>query len=98
MSLNLDRTCSITVSTFCVGPKFWDLPLVDTASFLGADTVDIIDLPFMFKRSAALRLHLNSHHVDFPFRAVGSFLACIDFTRSAADAPSSDNPYPTSRT
>ena len=31
-------------------------------------------------------------HADVPFRATGSLLACIDFTRSAADAPSSGSP------
>jgi hypothetical protein len=31
-------------------------------------------------------------HATFPFGATGSLLARIDFTRSADDAPSSDNP------
>jgi hypothetical protein len=31
-------------------------------------------------------------HADFPFRATGSLLVCIDFTRAADDAPSSDSP------
>lgn len=31
-------------------------------------------------------------HADFPFQATGSLLACIDFTRAADDAPSSDSP------
>ncbi len=31
-------------------------------------------------------------HATFPFRATGSLLARIDLTRSADDAPSSDNP------
>jgi hypothetical protein len=36
--------------------------------------------------------HLGVHHADFPFRATGSFLACIDFMSAADDAPSSDSP------
>src|SRR5580693_3633228 len=57
-SLSLDRTCSITVvdAAFRVGAESCGVPLVDTASFVGADTFDIIDLLFMFKRTAALRL------------------------------------------
>src|SRR5579863_2075524 len=31
-------------------------------------------------------------HADFPFRATGSLLACIDFMSAADDAPSSDSP------
>src|SRR5258708_2233440 len=31
-------------------------------------------------------------HADFPLRAMGSLFAFIDFTRSADDAPSTDNP------
>jgi hypothetical protein len=33
-----------------------------------------------------------SLHADFPFRATGSLLACIDFMSAADDAPSSDSP------
>src|SRR5262249_9346240 len=36
---------------------------------------------------------LRALHADVPFRATGSLLACIDFMRSAADAPSSDSPF-----
>src|ERR1700730_3294725 len=36
--------------------------------------------------------YLRAPDADFPFRATGSPLACIDLTSSAADAPSSDNP------
>jgi hypothetical protein len=35
---------------------------------------------------------LRALYADFPLRATGSLLALIDFTRSADDAPSSDNP------
>ena len=55
-----------------------------------------------------VRLRLLSHPdrgsvlqaipADYHFRATAALLACIDFTRAADDAPSSDSPYPTSRT
>src|SRR5207244_11945670 len=41
---------------------------------------------------------LQALHATCPFRATGSLLACMDVTRSAADAPSSASPSPTSRT
>src|SRR6266849_6288541 len=41
---------------------------------------------------------LQALHATCPFRATGSLLACMDLTRSAADAPSSASPSPTSRT
>jgi hypothetical protein len=46
----------VVAVAFCVGAESCEVPLVDTASFVGADAFDIIDLPFMFKRTAALRL------------------------------------------
>src|SRR6476469_4638988 len=48
MSLSLDRTWSITVGdvAFCVGADSCNIPLVDTASFVGADTRDIIWTPW----------------------------------------------------
>src|ERR1700739_1712195 len=54
MSLSLDRTCSITVGdvAFCVGVASCKIPLVDTDSFVGADTRDIIWSP------SVLALHL----------------------------------------
>src|SRR5439155_2976113 len=41
---------------------------------------------------------LQALHTTCPFRATGSLLPCMDVTRSAADAPASDSPSPTSRT
>src|SRR5437879_9234883 len=35
---------------------------------------------------------LGALHATFPFWATRSLLTCIDLTRSAADAPSSDSP------
>src|SRR4029077_12359624 len=56
-SLSLDRTCSITVgdAAFCVGAESCGVPLVDTPSFVGADTFDIINLLFVSKSTVALR-------------------------------------------
>src|SRR5580658_7473152 len=75
MSLSLDRTWSITVvdAAFCTAAESCEVPLVDIASFVGVDTFDIIDLPFMFKpygRSAAhlnslMRIFLSERQVDF---------------------------------
>ena len=58
MSLSLDRTWSITVvdAAFCIAAESCEVPLVDIASSVGVDTFDIIDLPFMFTLTAALRL------------------------------------------
>jgi hypothetical protein len=58
------------------------------------------DLPFSDKRhwDPSYRITrlvfcvLRALYADFPLRATGSLLALIDFTRSADDAPSSDNP------
>src|SRR4029077_19154142 len=46
-SLSLDRTWSITVGdvAFCVGVDSCNIPLVDTASFVGADARDILWSP-----------------------------------------------------
>src|ERR1700722_5400829 len=38
------------------------------------------------------RFSFRCLHADFPFRATGSLLACIDFMSAADDAPSSDSP------
>src|SRR4029077_17965791 len=45
-SLSLERTCSTTVvaAIFRAGTDSCNLPLVDAASFIGANTCDIIDL------------------------------------------------------
>src|SRR5580658_3690972 len=50
MALSLDRTCSITVGdvAFRVGVDSCNIPLVDIASFVGADTRDIIWSPYDF--------------------------------------------------
>jgi hypothetical protein len=47
MFLSLDRTCSITVGdvAFCLGVDSRNIPLVDIASFVGADTRDMIWSP-----------------------------------------------------
>src|ERR1700747_961671 len=47
MSLSLDRTCSITVGdvSSCLGVDPCNIPLVETASFVGADVRDIIWSP-----------------------------------------------------
>src|SRR5580692_11227225 len=46
-SLSLDRTWSITVGdvAFCLGADSCNIPLVDAASFVGADTRDMIRSP-----------------------------------------------------
>ncbi len=54
------------------------------------------NFPYAVETSSLLCL--RALYADFPLRATGSLLALIDFTRSADDAPSSDNPKPTSRT
>src|SRR5690349_17047008 len=44
------------------------------------------------RSTSSVRRDLELLYADFPLRATGSLLAFIDFTRSADDAPSSDNP------
>src|SRR5580698_8350702 len=77
-SLSLDRTCSITVGdiAFCVGADSCNIPLVDTSSFVRADTRDIIwSLLKILAFHVADVLFLSQsrvHHADFLFPATGS--------------------------